>query len=75
MVCATDVVSYETCYGNRKITVTLEYPEQTDKKAEQEFYGRLKQRILRDISLESLQNGQQKGAPEEVHSIMAKGET
>lgn len=44
--------SYTTTHKNKKVNVTLEFPKQTDQKAEQEFIFRLK-----ELYLEKIKNG------------------
>ena len=44
--------SYTTTHKNKKVNVTLEFPKQTDRKAEQEFIARLK-----ELYLEKVKNG------------------
>lgn len=44
-----------TTYKNSNIKVTLEFPETTDSKAEQEFISRLKEIYLRKIEIGAMQ--------------------
>ena len=44
--------SYTTTHKNKKVNVTLEFPKQTDRKAEQEFIARVK-----ELYLEKVKNG------------------
>ena len=55
-MCSMDTVSYEILYRNKKVKVTLEYPKQPNKKAEQEFYDRLKELVLSRMDGETPQN-------------------
>ncbi len=48
-MCAEHRTEYEVIYRNKKIKVTLEFPEKTDGKAERELAGRLKELYLRRI--------------------------
>lgn len=44
-----DSYSYTTRHKNKKVNVTLEFPKQTDRKAEQEFIARLKELYLEKV--------------------------
>lgn len=48
---ADNMVQYEREYGKQSVVVTLDFPEQSDAKAEQEFIGRLKEIYLRKIKV------------------------
>ncbi len=56
MVSSTD---YKVClsmtHRNKQIQVTLEFPEQTDQKAEQEFIARLKEIYLKKVENRAMQ--------------------
>ena len=47
-----DSYSYTTTYRNKQVNVIVEFPKQTDQKAEQEFIFRLK-----ELYLEKIKNG------------------
>ena len=42
-------------YQNKQVQVTLEFPEQSDQKAEQEFVSRLKTMYLENIKIGAMQ--------------------
>lgn len=44
-----DFYSYITTHKNKKVNVTIEFPKQTDWKAEQEFIFRLKELYLEKV--------------------------
>jgi len=44
--------SYRTTHKNKQVNITIEFPKQTDQKAEQEFISRLK-----ELYLEKIKNG------------------
>ena len=52
---AGNMVQYEREYGKQSVVVTLDFPEQSDAKAEQEFIGRLKEIYLRKIEIGAMQ--------------------
>ena len=52
-----DSCSYTTTRKNKQVHVTLEFPKQTDQKAEQEFISRLKELYLEKIKKGSCING------------------
>ena len=52
---AGNMVQYVSENGNQKVVVTLEFPKQSDKKAEQEFIGRLKEIYLKKVKVLSIQ--------------------
>lgn len=47
-----DSCSYTTTHKNKQVHITIEFPKQTDQKAEQEFISRLK-----EMYLEKIKNG------------------
>ncbi len=50
--------SFMCKYKNQKINVTLEFPMQSDREAEQDFTNRLKEIYLRKIEIGSRQRGE-----------------
>ena len=66
-----NMVQYVRNNGNQKVVVTLEFPEQSDKKAEQEFIGRLKEIYLRKLEIGAMQ---EKDSALESNSTLDKEE-
>ena len=52
-----DSYSYTTTHKNKQVNVILEFPKQTDHKAEQEFISRLKELYLEKIKLGACTSG------------------
>lgn len=50
--------SFMCKYKNQEINVTLEFPMQSDREAEQDFIGRLKEIYLRKIEIGSMHEGE-----------------
>ena len=46
-----DSYSYTTTHKNKQVKVTLKFPQQTDREAEQEFIARLKEVYLEKLNL------------------------
>ena len=52
-----DSYSYTTTHKNKQVNITIDFPKQTDQKAEQEFIVRLKELYLEKVKMGSCING------------------